>query len=412
MGLSQRQKLALNRSNAPINLWYGSVRSSKTYAQLWDFIARMTTTTGQGTNLLVGYSTNTIWRNFFVPLMSRPEFAAVAPHLRYRQNAPTGTLFGKPFSVVGASNEASWISIQGLTVENAWGDEAAAWPQSFWDMLLSRLSLPQSRLLATCNPDSANHYLKTQVVDKAATDPDIHIEQFLLEDNPTLEPAYIARLKRQYSGLFYKRMIQAMWVAAEGAVYENWNPETMVGGGEVGTILAVGIDYGTNHPTAGYAIGIDNRGVLVCSHEWAPNYTTGTHKRLTDSQLADSLQQWLQTLPSEPRFIYCDPAAASFREELKQRRVPTVKASNHVLDGIRTIDSALNNGTLMIHPGCTRLIDGLASYRWDAKATKEGKDSPIKDNDDEVDALRYAVHSSRHLWRKAITDQPPGAATP
>lgn len=403
MGLSRRQKLALNRSNATVNLWYGSVRSSKTYAQLWDFIARMSTATGQGTNLLVGHSTNTVWRNFFLPLVSRPEFAAIAPHLRYRQNAPTGTLFGKPFSVVGASNEASWISIQGLTVENAWGDEAAAWPQSFWDMLLSRLSLPQSRLLVTCNPDTANHYLKTQVVDKADVDPDIHVERFLLEENPTLEPEYIARLKRQYSGLFYKRMIQAMWVAAEGAVYETWDPETMVGGGEVETILAVGIDYGTNHPTAGYAIGIDEAGTLVCTDEWAPNLATGVHTRLTDSQLADSLQEWLGTLPTPPQFIYCDPAAASFREELKQRRVQTVKASNQVLDGIRTVDSALNNGTLMISPNCTRLIDGLAAYRWDPKATRDGRDAPVKEHDDEVDALRYAVHSSRHIWRRLTT---------
>ena len=70
MGLSTRQKLALNRSVAPINLWYGSVRSSKTFAQLWDFIARMASTSGEGVNLIVGHSTNTVWRNFFQPILT------------------------------------------------------------------------------------------------------------------------------------------------------------------------------------------------------------------------------------------------------------------------------------------------------------------------------------------------------
>lgn len=62
MALSNRQKLALNQSTATVNLWYGSVRSSKTYGQIHDFIARMSMATGQGTNLVVGYSTNTVWR--------------------------------------------------------------------------------------------------------------------------------------------------------------------------------------------------------------------------------------------------------------------------------------------------------------------------------------------------------------
>ena len=160
MGLSKRQKLALARSTSPINIWYGSVRSSKTFAQIWDFIARMSASNGEGVNIVIGYSINTVWRNIFQPIFNRPEFAAVAPHLKYRRTAPEGTLFGKPFAVVGANNESSWLAIQGLTIENAWGDEAVGWPRSFWDMLISRLSLPNSRLLVTCNPGTSNHYLK------------------------------------------------------------------------------------------------------------------------------------------------------------------------------------------------------------------------------------------------------------
>ncbi|PSA77368.1 hypothetical protein BT094_11640, partial [Corynebacterium diphtheriae] len=41
-------------------------------------------------------------------------------------------------------------------------------------------------------------------------------------------------------------------------------------------------------------------------------------------------------------------------------------------------------------------------YRWDTTAANRGKDAPIKEKDDHCDALRYAVISPRHLWRKQI----------
>lgn len=399
MALSKRQKLALARSTSPINIWYGSVRSSKTFAQIWDFIARMSASTGDGANIVIGYSINTVWRNIFQPILSRPEFEAIAPHLQYRRSAPEGTLFGKRFAVVGANNESSWLAIQGLTIENAWGDEAVGWPKSFWDMLVSRLSLPNSRLLVTCNPGTANHYLK-ELID--SDDPEVHTEKFLLESNPTLSVSYVNRLKRMYSGLFYRRMILAEWVAAEGAVYQGWEPMKMLKKHTVTNVLAVGIDYGTNHPTAAYAIGVGASGCLEVCAEWSPNLERGGHRRMTDSQLAESLEAWLEHLPSQPRYIYCDPAAASFREELKQRGRVTHRADNSVLDGIRQIDSLLNAGELMIDPSCKQLQKEISSYRWDNKATEKGKDAPIKENDDHVDALRYAVRSSRHIWRKQL----------
>lgn len=406
--LSRRQILALQRSTATINLWYGSVRSSKTHGSLWDFVRTMRDRKAgdipsEGVVLIVGLSTNTVWRNLFQPLLTHSEFASVAPHIKYRRNAPSGTMFGLEFSVVGASNEASWLSIQGMTVAYCLGDEAVGWPESFWDMLISRLSLPHSRLLVTANPGTSSHYLKRRVVD--SDDPDIHVEKFLLDENPTLSDAYINRLKRLYTGLWRRRMIDAEWVAAQGAVYELWDDDTMVVDEfpEIVETIAVGIDYGTNHPTAGHALSLCADGRLYITAEWAPNVTSlGQHRRLTDSQLADSLQLWLSELPHYPIAIYADPAAASFHQELRYRGVPTAKAKNAVVDGIRTVDSLLVSGKLKIHASCPQLIDEIPSYRWDDKASDRGEDKPIKEHDDYVDALRYAVFSSRHMWMRRI----------
>lgn len=407
MALSVRQKLALNRSTAPINIWYGSVRSSKTYGQIWDMVARLAAPNSmEGVNLICGFSTNTVWRNIFMPILTRPEFKTIAPHLKYRQNAPTGSLFGVPFSVVGASNDSSWLAVQGLTVLNCWGDEAVAWPKSFWDMLLTRLSLEDSRLLVTCNPGSASHYLKA-MIDRDGTDPDVHVEKFLLRQNPTLPEAYIRRLERQYTGVFHRRMILAEWVAAEGAIYESWDaPEMTVEPPFNGTIIAVGVDYGTVHKTRGYALMVTDTGELVISHEWAPEKRTnlGGRTRLTDQEQAEDFQHWLDQLPNRPKFVYCDPAAASFREAVKRLGIITHRADNAVLDGIRQVDSLLTNHQLKIATTCTELIDEIPSYRWDNSKAERGVDAPVKENDDAVDALRYTIRSSRHIWRRLLPE--------
>ncbi|APT92898.1 hypothetical protein CPHO_08365 [Corynebacterium phocae] len=408
MNLSRRQAVAIKRSRHWVNLWYGSVRSGKTHASLFVLDRFMWERSQQpvqsGTVLIVGLSTNTVWRNIFQPLLTHQDYQHAAPHIRYRQNAPSGTMYGVPFSVVGANDERSWLSIQGMTVAFCLGDEVTSWPESFWNMLLTRLSLPDSWFLGTCNPGTANHYLK-KVIDGG--DPDFHTEVMLLEENPTLSRKYIDRLKRTYTGLFYRRMILAEWVAAEGAVFQGWDEKFMVAPSPSNaTVLAVGVDYGTTHPSAGYALGVDPQGGLYIVAEWSPNTTPGasTTQALTDAQLGDSLEEWLAALPNPPRFLYVDPAAKSLRQELHTRGLINHRADNAVVPGIRTVDSLLTGGQLKIDPSCKQLINELPEYRWDAKATERGQDKPVKEKDDHVDALRYTVFSSRHLWRRLVRD--------
>ncbi|PSA77367.1 hypothetical protein BT094_11645, partial [Corynebacterium diphtheriae] len=57
---------------------------------------------------------------------------------------------------------------------------------------------------------------------------------------------------------------------------------------------------------------------------------------------------------------------------------------------------------LIVDTSCQRLIEEIVGYRGDTTAANRGKDAPIKENDDHCDALRYAVFSPRHLWRKQI----------
>ncbi|MDK6230831.1 PBSX family phage terminase large subunit, partial [Streptococcus agalactiae] len=69
---------------------------------------------------------------------------------------------------------------------------------------------------------------------------------FTLDDNPALSEEYKESLKAEYTGLWYKRFILGQWVAAEGAVYDMWNPTEHVIPWEnippIRQTLAVGMD--------------------------------------------------------------------------------------------------------------------------------------------------------------------------
>lgn len=397
-----RQLLALQRSKAKINIWYGSTRSSKTVGSILDFLNACALHDGIGLLLVIGVTRDTAWNNVFNVIFTEPIFASVKQFVKYRQGSPTARVFGQQVMVVGASDERSWTKIQGMKVAYALGDEATAWPESFFKMLVTRLEMDDSKLLVTCNPGGNKHYLKTDYIDKRHGNPDIHVERMLLEDNPTVSQSFKDMLDRVFTGPFHDRMIKALWVAAEGAVFAKFDEKTMV----VDTLpsdlvlLAGGLDYGTNHPSAAYKISVQPAtGQLFLHSEWSPN---PGDLRLTDNQLADSFAPWLGGGHGKPRYLYADPAAASFRQELHVRGIKTTRADNAVVAGINRTNALLVSGVLKIHRDCEQLLEELPEYRWDSKAVERGNDAPVKENDDHVDAMRYTVYSSRGLWRRYL----------
>ncbi|WP_346283568.1 PBSX family phage terminase large subunit [Corynebacterium flavescens] len=403
--LSPGQIEAIRYSTQSLNVWYGSVSSGKTIAWLLMMLGEIKKAGPSGSIVIMGKSLDTIYQNVFEPLLTMPIFATAAPFISYRRRQPVAKIFGRDVLIVGVNDVGAEGRIRGGTYQLVFYDELTLCPESVWDMIWSRMRAVGNprppRVMATTNPATPAHWLKRRFIDDPVAT-DTYSRLFTMEDNPGLTDAYRARTRASYSGVFFRRMIQGQWAAAEGAVYESWDEDVMVTPRDEGTVLAVGVDYGTNHPSAGYALSVVGDRLQI-THEWSPQTTgLGGRTRLTDMELADSLQAWLDELPNRPKALYIDPAAASFHEELRRRRIHTVKAANSVVDGIRTVESLLTGGMLTIARECPRLIDEIPGYRWDAKATERGKDAPVKEDDDHCDALRYAVFSSRRLWGKHV----------
>ena len=416
VGMSQKQIDAVAHSEARGNIWDGAVRSGKTFGWIIVLLKKVATYDKPGGIVIVGKNRDSIYRNVFEPIEVVPEFAPFRPFVQYRQGAANATIFGHKVHVIGANDAGSESRIRGMTLGLAFADELTVLHQQFFKQLLARLSVSGAQFYATTNPDSPNHWLlkdylshvpgtphfdpKTPEGDQL---PDWSYWHFTMEDNPSLDEDYKNSLRREYTGLWYKRFILGLWVSADGAIYDMWDEDKHMVAPEdmppIERVLGLGIDYGTTHPTVGELLGVGSDGKLYILDEWLPG-------RKTDADLSADLRRQLSEWEQRgwsPEWIYVDPAAASFRMQLREDGHPRLRAAkNDVLDGIRTVASLLNNGELYISSTCTQLREELPGYRWDDKAKDRGVEKPIKENDDACDGLRYSTFSTRWEWSRIL----------
>ena len=404
--LSTKQRGMIVRSTARVNLLEGSIRSGKTFASLvrwFTFIADDAPT--RGALVMVGKSRDALYRNVFEPLENDPTLAVFQPFVHYKQGAPTAQMFGRTVHIIGAADAKAESKIRGMTVAGAYIDELTTLPKDFFKQMLGRASVPGAMIFATTNPDAPRHWLKVDYLDKIDGFPDWLVWHFTMDDNPGLTEEYKASLKREYSGLWYQRFIDGLWVAAEGAVYTMWDEDRHVINRtqlpNIDTVLGAGVDYGTTHATRGYLMGIGNdtqtgEATLYVLSEFAPaTATVGQHAQMFRAWLSDQQPQSWQ----DPEWIAVDPAAAVFRQQLfDDGHQNVMRAHNAVLPGIQTIASLLAAGKFKVLDTCEHLIKGLPGYRWDSAASDRGLTKPIKEDDDECLALGTPVLTATG-WR-------------
>lgn len=389
----------------------GAIRSGKTFSTLIAWVTIIASGVLPGPFAMIGKTRDTIQRNIVEPLqMLDPN---VVTHVTKRSS--TIEILGQQVHLISAADEAAESKIRGLTLAAAYIDEATLLPESFFVQLTGRLSVPGAVLLATTNPDSPAHWLKTKYIDRA-TELGWGYHRFTMDDNPSLTPEYIEAKKREFTGLWYRRFIQGEWVSAEGAVYNMWDQSHITPWEEtpqIRELLAVGMDYGTTNATAAVLLAQARNGHLYAVDEWRVDSTDTT--RYTDGELSKGFINWLarddhypkrerQSERMRPRYVALDPAAASLRAQLAQDGISNqVRADNNVTAGIALVATGLSEGWLHITDHCPSLIREFPGYSWDPKATAMGADKPIKTADHSLDALRYAVSTVESLWRPHLT---------
>lgn len=268
-----------------------------------------------------------------------------------------------------------------LDLAFAFVDEAVELNEQDWLMLQGRLRDPRSswhQIAAATNPAGPTHWLKRRFT------PSTSERKYLAaSSNRFLPEDYQQRLADLPDTVFGRRLGKGEWAAAEGNIYDLPMGQIVVPDITTEWKRKVGgIDWGFTHAFACELIGQTGSGRMAVIDEIY-------EKGLTIDELIPALL-YMQEQHHVDYFV-ADPSEPAYIAQCKRKGIKIVPANNAVGPGIQAVQTAIKGG-MTINPSCEGLLNEMPQYRW---ATNRGtgllKEEPVKENDDAVDALRYAV---------------------
>lgn len=300
-------------------------------------------------------------------------------------------------------------------------DEAIEATAEDIDTLSSRMRngrMPYQQIIMASNPGAPTHHLKLRVDAGRTT-----ILYSRHEDNPRMYTGgpggewteygatYLARLDA-LTGVRKERLRYGRWVAAEGLVYESWDPAV-----HLVDHLPVGsrdwprfwsVDFGYSNPTVIQMWAQDGDGRLWLYREvYMSKRLVEDHARQVLSLVRNSSGEWREPRPSA---IICDHDAEDRATLERHLGMPTTAAHKSISDGIQAVQSRLKvqpdgrprlfivrsalveKDPILIdnkRPVCTE--QEITGYVWPQDVKPDKREAPVKEDDHGMDAMRYMV---------------------
>ena len=363
----------------------GAVRSGKTFCMglsffLWaqhDFNGRQFA--------LCGKTVGALRRNLLTELV--PCLRRIGMEVRENRSANTLTVVyaghRNQFLLFGRKDASSAALIQGSTLAGLLLDETALMPRAFVEQAVARCSVRGSRLWFNCNPEGPEHWFYKEWIEKAESRGALRLH-FTMEDNPGLPPEIRQRYERLYTGVFYRRFVLGEWAAAQGLVYDFFDPDKDAAEVPDGPFSAwrVSVDYGTVNPLSMGLWGEKNGVWYRVEEVYYDSRREGRQK--TDAEYAEMLEELVAG--RDIQRVIVDPSAASFIETLRRKGWQVMKADNDVADGIRVTADLLRQRRIVLCRPCRDCLREMALYCWDERS---GRDAPRKEHDHAMDEMRY-----------------------
>lgn len=390
-----------------LNILEGAVRSGKTWISLIVFALWVATMPQDATFLMVAKTLTSLKRNCLELLQS----LVGEDNFSYNLSQKQGKLFGRTVYLEGVNDVRAEGKIRGMTLSGAYADEITLFQRDFFIMLLSRLSMPGAKLIATTNPDNPSHYIKKEYMDRA-DELGMLVVKFSILDNPTLDPEYVEALKREYTGVFYKRYILGQWVTADGGCYPKYteNPENFIIDElpDNARFVSIGIDWGGNRSLTTFvatAVHGDFNSLTVIKDHFIPG-----RKGDIDADIVNkAFIQFVQELRSEYnvpiRYVFADSEGQYLINGLRRACAPLglqVGESKKVeiVQRIIATNSLLNTGRFKIMRNCENVHEALMGAVWNPKAAEKGKDERLDDHTSDVDTLDALEYSFERFLPK------------
>ena len=409
--LKQKKVFTWWREGSPVKdldgiICDGSIRSGKTMSVSFSFLEWSMSTFHNQNFGLCGKTIGTFRRNIIKDLKSIAKKRGYKIKDKRSENClvVTKKQVTNYYYIFGGKDESSQDLIQGITLAGAYLDEVVLMPKSFVDQCLARCSVEGSKYWFTCNPGNPHHYFKLDFIDKADEKNFLYLK-FDMDDNPTLSEKKKEQYRRLYTGTFYQRYIEGLWVAAEGLIYQvsekNFINKEKI---PVCDEYYIAGDYGIYNPMAWGYYGVKVIRGKEYIYKIAEYHHSGreTQRPKSDEEYADDFIKWKEQLESEygkVKNITFDPSAASFIIALKSKGIYVKRARNAVkgekddIAGIPLVQSYISSERYLICNQCIYTKKEIYSYIWDEKKAERGEEEPVKENDHHMDADRYMFNT-------------------
>ena len=189
--------------------------------------------------------------------------------------------------------------------------------------------------------------------------------------------------------MYYDRSILGLWVTGEGAVYKDFDERKMVvPDDEIKSIkkYIAGVDWGYQHYGSIVVFGLDDADNWYLVEEHTEQYKEIDYWTKIAHQLQKKYGREMQ--------FYCDTARTEHIDHFKHEGINAQYGWKSVVPGIELVARQMKTGHFFVKKNApVKFLDEIYNYQWDDK----NEDAVVKENDDCMDACRYAIATYLHL---------------
>lgn len=371
---------------------HGAKRAGKTVVNNDVFISELLRTRAIADKLgvdepmyiLAGTSSTSIQNNILQELYNKYEFEP-----KYDKH---GAFYFKGVKVVQVytGSIGGLQRARGFTAYGAYINEASLANEMVFKEIISRCSGEGARIIWDSNPDNPNHWLKRDYIN--SKDPMIIDFRFTLDDNTFLSERYVDSIKSATpTGKFYDRDILGLWTIAEGVVYSDFDKSMHIIDQPPSNIVKyyAGVDWGYDHFGSIVIIGQDEAGANYIINGLAEQY-----KHI--DWWIERAKDFISIYGDIP--FYCDTARTEHIADFKRNGIQAIFANKSVIPGIEEVAKQWKaNKLFYVKNAIPRFEEEIYQYRWKDNSKI---DEVVKEYDDVLDALRYAIYTQHIIDRK------------
>jgi hypothetical protein len=208
---------------------------------------------------------------------------------------------------------------------------------------------------------------------------------FSTYENNMISRQEIDSIKQEISESAFNQEILAQFTKFEGMVYEEWSRAMIKPLELTPKRYYAGIDFGYNHPFA-MSILAENDGVFHLVDEiYERKLGVADRNRLVKEMLDKYNPERCVADSEDPLSIQELRTYTDFNIE------SMVKGKDSVITGIRNLKNLMSQGNFFVTENCYGFIDEVENYCWKQNKDGDNKDEPIKEGDDMLDSVRYAL---------------------